>query len=52
VKAAALLTISDVPADGGMERIGDEALRRAVDGMAEVALEAATAELTRFADPG
>ncbi len=44
-RAASLLTITDVPSGATMARITDLALTRAVDAMAEVALETATGEL-------
>jgi 5'-methylthioadenosine phosphorylase/purine-nucleoside phosphorylase len=42
VRAGALCTVSDVVVDGEFIRISDEALRKAVDEMTEVALEVAT----------
>jgi DeoD family purine-nucleoside phosphorylase len=44
VRAAALLTVSDVVVEGEFQRISDDELRAAVDRMTRVALATATAE--------
>jgi DeoD family purine-nucleoside phosphorylase len=43
VQAGCLLTVSDVVVEGEFVRISDEEMRRAVDGMTELALETVTA---------
>jgi DeoD family purine-nucleoside phosphorylase len=44
VKAGCLLTVSDVVVEGEFVRISDEEMRRAVDGMTELALGTVTAD--------